>query len=108
MKFRLSKTVHSNNIEPRDAVPVLHSPKCDYAAGQIGTLTSHINTVHNRLRKYRYTHSNYASSESGTLKRHINGIHKRLQPYKCSKCNYATTQSSNLKLHENTVHKHLQ
>ena len=81
--------------------------KCDYcdsAFSRKGYLISHIESVHDRKKPFKYNVCDAAFSHKTNMKVPIESVHKGNKPFKCKECDLSFSQKGNLNRHA-TVHE---
>ena len=78
---------------------------CPYQTSHKGHFTTHLEGVHEKIKRYVCKDCGYATSLKGHLKRHIEGVHEKIRRHVCKECGYAASKKDNLKLHMITTHK---
>ena len=76
--------------------------QCDYQAGYLSHLTTHIQSVHEGV-KYACNQCGKQFTEQGNLTKHIQSIHEGVK-YACSQCDYQATFQNALRTHIKRKH----
>jgi KRAB domain-containing zinc finger protein len=77
---------------------------CDKVFSTGAYLTTHKQTVHEKIKKFSCSICNKTFGTKLYLKAHMNGVHLKKILYKCKICQKDFTYSSNLSLHVKTQH----
>ena len=72
----------------------------------MNNLTSHISTVHNKIKPFKCDLCPISFPQKGGLKMHINIVHKKLRPYKCGNCEESFSFKKTLVRHQIIKHEH--
>ena len=79
--------------------------QCGYMATSKGSLTQHIQYIHDTEKKYNCTECEFKSKQKNDLKRHVDTVHNGEKHFFCSECGFQTGKKSNLKVHIESVHE---
>ena len=73
-----------------------------------GSLKTHVNDIHNKLKSFECKLCNYKCSQNGHLNQHIKMVHEKMHDFKCDTCDYITSTRGNLTKHIKQVHLRIQ
>ena len=83
-------------------------PICSIKFSAYGKLQIHLNTVHEGKKPWNCLECDYATTKRYNLKSHIESVHqgiKKEKKWKCSDCDYASAKRFDLKKHTIAVHQ---
>ena len=83
-------------------------PLCNIKFSAYGKLQIHLNTVHEGKKPWNCLECDYATTKRYNLKSHIESVHqgiKKEKKWKCTDCDYASAKRFDLKKHTIAVHQ---
>jgi len=64
----------------------------------------HVESFHEKIKKYECTHCDYKTNNQSTFKCHVEGLHNENKEYFCDLCDFKTSWENYLKLHIKAEH----
>lgn len=78
--------------------------QCSYKTTHKGTMKTHIEGKHNKIRRHVCEMCEYASYSKGNLNKHIKGVHGNIKEHFCEECGYASSKRITLRNHMLSLH----
>ena len=102
--FKLSKQLRAHSMSHREEGisgdrSVLSCNQCQAKFTLVRHLKHHIETVHNKVKKFLCSFCGYAASSRSALQLHVRK-HTGDKPFQCGECSYSTADHNSLRRHK--------